>query len=130
MAGEVSEAVCAAEAGADLIVAPVTEGRGHVGWMARSCKLLAPLPVIAVSPMAAGWPLPLEWTIVSGPGILGFSEAESPAEKGTGTGDCGASRARGGVQAPFTIRSFTIHGRPLACCAASPASCRCALCCT
>src|SRR3954451_21063491 len=34
MAGEVSQALKAADAGADIIVAQGTEGGGHVGWMA------------------------------------------------------------------------------------------------
>src|SRR5579871_2457847 len=55
MAGTVQEAVRAAEAGADVIVAQGTEGCGHVGWMA-SMPLL-PMVVDAVSPipvLAAG----------------------------------------------------------------------------
>ncbi len=55
MAGEVPEAVRAAEAGADVIVAQGTEGGGHVGWMAS--MPLIPMVVGAVSPcpvLAAG----------------------------------------------------------------------------
>jgi NAD(P)H-dependent flavin oxidoreductase YrpB (nitropropane dioxygenase family) len=55
MAGEVPEAVRAAEAGADVIVAQGTEGGGHVGWMASMA--LVPMVVNAVAPrpvLAAG----------------------------------------------------------------------------
>ena len=55
MVGEVPEAVRAAEAGADLIVAQGTEGGGHVGWMASMS--LVPMVVNAVAPrpvLAAG----------------------------------------------------------------------------
>ncbi|MFQ5915319.1 MAG: NAD(P)H-dependent flavin oxidoreductase [Nitrospinota bacterium] len=55
MAGEVPEAVRAAQAGADAIVAQGTEGGGHVGWMAS--MPLVPMVVSAVSPrpvLAAG----------------------------------------------------------------------------
>src|SRR5258706_2242077 len=52
MAGEVPEALRAAEAGADVIVAQGTEAGGHVGWMASlplvpmMVKAVAPLPVL------------------------------------------------------------------------------------
>ena len=55
MAGAVAEAVRAAEAGADVIIAQGTEGGGHVGWMAS--MPLIPMIVDAVSPipvLAAG----------------------------------------------------------------------------
>jgi NAD(P)H-dependent flavin oxidoreductase YrpB (nitropropane dioxygenase family) len=55
MAATVAEAVRAAEAGADIIVAQGTEGGGHVGWMAS--MPLIPMVVDAVSPipvLAAG----------------------------------------------------------------------------
>ena len=55
MAGGVPEAVRAAEAGADVIVAQGTEGGGHVGWM--SSMTLVPMVVDAVAPipvLAAG----------------------------------------------------------------------------
>ncbi|HEY7492511.1 MAG TPA: nitronate monooxygenase [Candidatus Tectomicrobia bacterium] len=55
MAGEVLEALRAAEAGADIIVAQGTEGGGHVGWMASMA--LVPMVVSAVAPrpvLAAG----------------------------------------------------------------------------
>lgn len=55
MAGAVSEATRAAEAGADVIIAQGTEGGGHVGWMAS--MPLIPMLVDAVSPigvLAAG----------------------------------------------------------------------------
>ena len=60
MAGEVPEAVRAAEAGADVIVAQGTEGGGHVGWMATMALLpmvvdaVAPRPVVAAGGIADG----------------------------------------------------------------------------
>jgi NAD(P)H-dependent flavin oxidoreductase YrpB (nitropropane dioxygenase family) len=60
MAGEVPEAVRAAEAGADVIVAQGTEGGGHVGWMASMALVpmvvnaVAPLPVLAAGGIADG----------------------------------------------------------------------------
>jgi NAD(P)H-dependent flavin oxidoreductase YrpB (nitropropane dioxygenase family) len=51
----VAEALRAAEAGADIIVAQGTEGGGHVGWMAA--MVLVPMVVSAVAPvpvLAAG----------------------------------------------------------------------------
>jgi NAD(P)H-dependent flavin oxidoreductase YrpB (nitropropane dioxygenase family) len=60
MAGEVPEAVRAAEAGADIIVAQGTEGGGHVGWMATMALVpmvvnaVAPLPVLAAGGIANG----------------------------------------------------------------------------
>ncbi len=60
MAGEVPEAIRAAEAGADLIVAQGTEGGGHVGWIASLAlvpmvvQAVAPLPVVAAGGIADG----------------------------------------------------------------------------
>jgi NAD(P)H-dependent flavin oxidoreductase YrpB (nitropropane dioxygenase family) len=60
MAGEVPEAVRAAEAGADVIVAQGTEAGGHVGWMASLplvpmvVKAVAPLPVLCAGGIADG----------------------------------------------------------------------------
>jgi NAD(P)H-dependent flavin oxidoreductase YrpB (nitropropane dioxygenase family) len=60
MAGEVAEAVRAAEAGADMIVAQGTEGGGHVGWMASMAlvpmvvQAVAPIPVLAAGGIADG----------------------------------------------------------------------------
>ena len=60
MAGEVPEAIRAAEAGADVIVAQGTEGGGHVGWMASMAlvpmvvEAVAPLPVLAAGGIADG----------------------------------------------------------------------------
>jgi NAD(P)H-dependent flavin oxidoreductase YrpB (nitropropane dioxygenase family) len=54
------EAVRAAEAGADVIVAQGSEGGGHVGWMATSVIVpmvvgaVAPLPVLAAGGIADG----------------------------------------------------------------------------
>jgi NAD(P)H-dependent flavin oxidoreductase YrpB (nitropropane dioxygenase family) len=60
MAGEVPEAVRAADAGADVIVAQGTEAGGHVGWMASlpllpmMVKAVAPLPVLCAGGIADG----------------------------------------------------------------------------
>src|SRR5262245_65030814 len=60
MAGEVSEALRAAEAGADVLVAQGTEAGGHVGWMASlpllpmMVKAVAPLPVLSAGGIADG----------------------------------------------------------------------------
>lgn len=60
MAGEVPQAVKAAAAGADVIVAQGTEGGGHVGWMASMSlvpmvvKAVASLPVLAAGGIADG----------------------------------------------------------------------------
>jgi NAD(P)H-dependent flavin oxidoreductase YrpB (nitropropane dioxygenase family) len=60
MAGEVPEALRAAEAGADILVAQGTEAGGHVGWMASlplvpmMVKALAPLPVLSAGGIADG----------------------------------------------------------------------------
>ena len=60
MAGEVPEALRAAEAGADVLVAQGTEAGGHVVWMASlplvpmMVKAVAPLPVLAAGGIAEG----------------------------------------------------------------------------
>ena len=60
MAGEVSEALRAAEAGADVIVAQGTEAGGHVAWMASlplvpmMVRAVAPLPVLSAGGIADG----------------------------------------------------------------------------
>jgi NAD(P)H-dependent flavin oxidoreductase YrpB (nitropropane dioxygenase family) len=59
-AGDVPEAVRAAEAGADVLVAQGTEAGGHVGWMASLplvpmiVKAIAPLPVLSAGGIADG----------------------------------------------------------------------------
>ncbi|MGH7874195.1 MAG: NAD(P)H-dependent flavin oxidoreductase [Candidatus Binatia bacterium] len=60
MAGEVSEARRAADAGADILVAQGSEAGGHVGWMASlplvpmMVKALAPVPVLCAGGIADG----------------------------------------------------------------------------
>lgn len=60
MAGEVPEALRAAEAGADVLVAQGTEAGGHVGWVASlplvpmMVKAVAPLPVLSAGGIADG----------------------------------------------------------------------------
>ena len=60
MAGDVAEAVRAAETGVDVIIAQGTEAGGHVGWMASMplvpmiVRAVAPLPVLAAGGIANG----------------------------------------------------------------------------
>jgi NAD(P)H-dependent flavin oxidoreductase YrpB (nitropropane dioxygenase family) len=60
MAGEVPEALRAADAGADILVAQGTEAGGHVVWMASlplvpmMVKAVAPLPVLSAGGIADG----------------------------------------------------------------------------
>lgn len=60
MAGGVPEAMRAAEAGADVIIAQGTEGGGHVGWVASMALVpmvvdaVAPVPVVAAGGFADG----------------------------------------------------------------------------
>ena len=60
MAGEVPEALRAAEAGADILVAQGTEAGGHVGWMASlplvpmMVEAVKPLPVLSAGGIANG----------------------------------------------------------------------------
>ncbi|MCD6075818.1 MAG: 2-nitropropane dioxygenase [Rhodospirillales bacterium] len=60
MAGGVPEAVRAADAGADIIIAQGTEGGGHVGWMATMALVpmvidaVGGVPVIAAGGIADG----------------------------------------------------------------------------
>jgi NAD(P)H-dependent flavin oxidoreductase YrpB (nitropropane dioxygenase family) len=60
MVSSVSEALRAAESGADVIVAQGTEGGGHVGWMGSMvlvpmvARAVAPLPVLAAGGVADG----------------------------------------------------------------------------
>lgn len=60
MAGEVPEALRAAEAGADILVAQGTEAGGHVVWMSSlplvpmMVKAVAPLPVLSAGGIADG----------------------------------------------------------------------------
>ncbi len=60
MVSTVPEAVRAAEAGADVIVAQGTEGGGHVGWMGTLplvpmvVRAVAPVPVLAAGGVANG----------------------------------------------------------------------------
>ena len=60
MAGDVPEALRAAEAGADVLVAQGTEAGGHVAWMASlplvpmMVKAVAPVPVLCAGGIADG----------------------------------------------------------------------------
>ena len=60
MAGGVAEAVRAAQAGADVIIAQGTEGGGHVGWQTTltlvpiAVDAVAPIPVLAAGGIADG----------------------------------------------------------------------------
>lgn len=87
MAGEVPEAVRAAEAGADVIVAQGTEGGGHVGWMATMAvvpmivSVVAPRPVLAAGGIADGRGLAAALALGAAGVLLGtrfLATAEAP----------------------------------------------------
>lgn len=87
MAGSVPEAVRAAEAGADIIIAQGTEGGGHVGWMASMplvpmvVDAVAPVPVLAAGGFADGRGLVAALALGADGIVLGtrfLATAESP----------------------------------------------------
>jgi NAD(P)H-dependent flavin oxidoreductase YrpB (nitropropane dioxygenase family) len=87
MAAEVPEAMRAAEAGVDVIVAQGTEGGGHVGWMASIAlvpmvaQAVAPLPVLAAGGIADGRGLAAALALGAEGVLLGtrfLATAESP----------------------------------------------------
>lgn len=87
MAGGVPEAVRAAQAGADVIVAQGTEGGGHVGWQASLPLIpmvvdaVAPLPVLAAGGIADGRGLVAALALGAEGILLGtrfLASAESP----------------------------------------------------
>src|SRR6185437_2771469 len=69
MAGSVPEAVRAAKAGADIIIAQGTEGGGHVAWQASLPLIpavidaVAPVPVLAAGGIAMAAVLPRRWRL-------------------------------------------------------------------
>ncbi|MGH7925656.1 MAG: NAD(P)H-dependent flavin oxidoreductase [Candidatus Binatus sp.] len=88
MASEVPEAVRAAEAGVDVIVAQGTEGGGHVGWMASMAlvpmvvQAIAPIPVLAAGGIADGRGLAAALALGAEGVLLGtrfLATTESPA---------------------------------------------------
>jgi NAD(P)H-dependent flavin oxidoreductase YrpB (nitropropane dioxygenase family) len=87
MAGEVPEAVRAAEAGADVLVAQGTEAGGHVVWMASlplvpmMVKAVAPLPVLCAGGIADGRGLAAALALGAEGALLGtrlMATAEAP----------------------------------------------------
>ncbi len=87
MAGAVPEAVRAAEAGADVIIAQGTEGGGHVGWMASLPLIpmvvdaVAPIPVLAAGGFADGRGLAAALSLGADGVLLGtrfLASVESP----------------------------------------------------
>src|SRR5262245_4295240 len=91
MASEVSEALRAAEAGADVLVAQGTEAGGHVGRMASlplvpmMVKAVAPLPVLAAGGVADGRGLAAALALGAEGVLLGtrfLATDEAPIAKG------------------------------------------------
>jgi NAD(P)H-dependent flavin oxidoreductase YrpB (nitropropane dioxygenase family) len=87
MAGTVPEAVRAAKAGADVVIAQGTEGGGHVGWMASLPLIpmvvdaVAPTPVLAAGGFADGRGLVAALALGAGGILLGtrfLATIESP----------------------------------------------------
>jgi NAD(P)H-dependent flavin oxidoreductase YrpB (nitropropane dioxygenase family) len=87
MAGTVTEAKRAAEAGADVIIAQGTEGGGHVGYMASMPLIpmvvdaVAPIPVLAAGGIADGRGLVAALALGAQGALLGtrfLATAESP----------------------------------------------------
>jgi NAD(P)H-dependent flavin oxidoreductase YrpB (nitropropane dioxygenase family) len=87
MAGAVPEAVRAAKAGADIIIAQGTEGGGHVGWMASMPLIpmvvdaVGPIPVLAAGGFADGRGLVAALSLGAGGILLGtrfLATIESP----------------------------------------------------
>jgi NAD(P)H-dependent flavin oxidoreductase YrpB (nitropropane dioxygenase family) len=87
MAGGVPEAVKAAEAGADVIIAQGTEGGGHVGWQTTMTLVpmvvdaVAPVPVLAAGGIADGRGLAAAISLGADGALLGtrfLASQESP----------------------------------------------------
>ncbi|HUC67780.1 MAG TPA: nitronate monooxygenase family protein [Stellaceae bacterium] len=87
MAGGVPEAVRAAEAGADVIIAQGTEGGGHVSWQATMALVpmvvdaVAPIPVLAAGGIADGRGLAAALALGADGALLGtrfLASEESP----------------------------------------------------
>src|ERR1700737_227600 len=91
MAGGVPEAVKAAQAGADVIIAQGTEGGGHVGWQTTMTLVpmvvdaVAPIPVLAAGGIADGRGLAAALALGADGVLLGtrfLASEESPIAKG------------------------------------------------
>ena len=84
MVSTLPEAVRAAEAGADIIVAQGTEGGGHVGWMGTLplvpmvVRAVAPLPVLAAGGLADGAGLAAALALGAEGGLLGTRFLATP----------------------------------------------------
>jgi NAD(P)H-dependent flavin oxidoreductase YrpB (nitropropane dioxygenase family) len=87
MAGGVPDAVRAAQAGADVIIAQGTEGGGHVGWQTTMTLVpmvvdaVAPVPVLAAGGIADGRGLAAALSLGAGGVLLGtrfLASEESP----------------------------------------------------
>jgi NAD(P)H-dependent flavin oxidoreductase YrpB (nitropropane dioxygenase family) len=91
MVSGVPEALRAAEAGADVIVAQGTEGGGHVGWMGSMVlvpmvvRAVAPVPVLAAGGVADGAGLAAALSLGADGVLLGtrfLATPESPVQPG------------------------------------------------
>ena len=84
MVSTVPEALRAAEAGADIIVAQGSEGGGHVGWMGTLplvpmvVRAVAPLPVLAAGGLADGAGLAAVLALGADGALLGTRFLASP----------------------------------------------------
>ena len=90
MVNGVPEAIKAAKAGADVIIAQGTEGGGHVGWISTMCLVpmvvdaVAPIPVLAAGGFADGRGLAAALSLGADGVLMGtrfLASEESPLHK-------------------------------------------------
>ena len=90
MVNGVPEAIKAAKAGADVIIAQGTEGGGHVGWISTMCLIpmvvdaVAPIPVLAAGGFADGRGLAAALSLGADGVLMGtrfLASEESPLHK-------------------------------------------------